>query len=300
MRVLKISDRKISELKSRKKALRLTNEAISDESGVPLSTVQKIFSGSTKSPRVGTLEKIEDCIAAKETIIKEEKISVYRHGSTDRDEVMRIKETGAPYSVDKELNPYNKTIESFWRPFTLDDYYRLPDNIRAELIDGRLYCMTAPYLEHQDIQMRLAAELFNYIDNNKMNCRVWTAPVDVHLDKDDYTMVQPDILAICKKGENDDRLKDRRRIEGAPDFVVEILSPSSIGLDTGLKLNKYKGAGVSEYWIVDPGKQSVTVYDFAGGTETEYSFSDRIPVAMTGGDLVVDFAKIKEYLTFTV
>lgn len=82
--------------------------------------------------------------------------------------------------------------------------------------------------------------------------------------------------------------------------MVEILSPSSIGLDTGLKLNKYKGAGVSEYWIVDPGKQSVTVYDFAGGTETEYSFSDRIPVVMTGGDIVVDFAKKKEYLTFTV
>ena len=119
-------------------------------------------------------------------------------------------------------------------------------------------------------------------------------------------MVQPDLVCVCLGGDEDDRIKTGKRIDGAPDFVMEVLSPSSVEMDTGLKLVKYLSAGVREYWIVDPGREKVEVYVNSPETawvntprilnKTEYSFEDVVPVGITEGELVIDFNKVKDYI----
>ena len=120
------------------------------------------------------------------------------------------------------------------------------------------------------------------------------APLDVQLDRDDRTMVQPDVLVVC------DRSKVVRRcVYGAPDFVVEILSPSTWEKDMYVKLGKYESAGVREYWIVDPKKKRVLVYDFEHTDfPALYTFTDQIPVGIFAGECRVDFASIYEYVRF--
>ena len=170
---------------------------------------------------------------------------------------------------------------------TLEDYYALPDDRRAELIDGYFYDMASPTKEHQTILMQIALQLSVAVDTHPA-CRLYVAPLDVCLDNDDDTMVQPDILIVCN--END---RDERRVNGAPDFIVEILSPSSRYHDMFRKLNKYRLAGVREYWIVDPKSRRVTVYDFEHDElPASYTFSDSVPLVITNGDFSVDFVKI--------
>ncbi len=107
-------------------------------------------------------------------------------------------------------------------------------------------------------------------------------------------MVEPDIMIIC----NRDLIRERSYY-GAPDFVVEILSPSTRGRDTRLKLRKYRNAGVREYWIVDPDNKVVTVYDFEHSSfPMAYGFADQVPVNIYNGSCVVDFAQIYEKIQF--
>ena len=112
------------------------------------------------------------------------------------------------------------------------------------------------------------------------------------LDQDRYTMLQPDLLVVCDA----DRIR-KRLIFGAPDLAIEILSPSSRSRDLVLKLRKYKTAGVREYWVIDPEYRQVFVYLF--GEESilhMYSFHDKIPVSISGGECVIDFEEISSML----
>ena len=119
------------------------------------------------------------------------------------------------------------------------------------------------------------------------------APFDVQLDMDEKTMVQPDLLVICKKKGQD----LRKRLYGAPEFVMEVLSESTRKKDMETKRNKYSSAGVKEYWIVDPDKEEILAYDFEGlNFPKTYTFEDKVPVLISGGDLVIDFSEIKAEL----
>ena len=122
-----------------------------------------------------------------------------------------------------------------------------------------------------------------------MPCSVLFAPLDVRLDRDDYTMVQPDLVVFCH---DDD--PDSIRYEGAPDLLVEILSPSTRMKDMILKLHKYQRAGVREYWIVDPEHRKVTVHFFEEDAyePVVYGFKDTIPVRISGGECQIDFARV--------
>ena len=178
--------------------------------------------------------------------------------------------------------------------FTIEDYYALPDDMRAELIDGVIYNMAAPTSIHQDISAEIFWQLKAYIREKNGKCRVYAAPFDVQLDQDDRTMVEPDLLIAC----NRDLIK-KHVYYGAPNFVVEILSPSTRKKDTWLKLQKYRNAGVREYWIVDLDNKTVTVYDFEhGGVTSQYGFEDQVPVNIYHGECVVDFADIYEQIRF--
>lgn len=144
--------------------------------------------------------------------------------------------------------------------YTYSDYLTWPDDVRYELIDGVAYLMTpAPTLEHQDIAGEIYRQLANTLEGKP--CRPYIAPVDVRLpkgneaDKDIDTVVQPDVLVVCDPGK-----LDRRGVRGAPDFVVEVLSPSSAYHDHKRKREVYERAGVREYWLVDPVERLIHIY----------------------------------------
>ncbi|MDE7477745.1 MAG: Uma2 family endonuclease [Lachnospiraceae bacterium] len=160
--------------------------------------------------------------------------------------------------------------------YTIKDIYALPDGQRAELIDGRIYNMAPPNRIHQKISWKLHQTIGNYISAKKGICEVYAAPFSVFLNEDDKNYVEPDISVICDKSKLDDK-----GCIGAPDWIIEITSPSNPENDYGIKLFKYRTAGVREYWIVNPQKQAVIVYDFEQEKRTNhYSFEDTIPVCI--------------------
>ena len=173
------------------------------------------------------------------------------------------------------------------RTYTIDDIYALPDGQRAELIDGQMYMMAPPNTKHQKISWKLHQKIGNYISSKGGNCDVYAAPFAVFLNEDDLNYVEPDISVICDKNKIDDR-----GCNGAPDWIIEIVSPSSQQMDYGIKLFKYRTAKVREYWIVNPLKQTVIVYDFEQEKETkQYSFDDTISVCIYD-DLDINIAEL--------
>ncbi|MCC8046866.1 MAG: Uma2 family endonuclease [Clostridiales bacterium] len=175
--------------------------------------------------------------------------------------------------------------------FTLEDYYALPDEQRVELIDGVIYDMVAPYTTHQIAIPEIWRQLADFIKKQGGSCKPMVLPVDVQLDCDDRTMVQPDVLLVCDR----DKIK-KRCVYGAPDFIVEILSESTALKDSTVKLKKYFRAGVREYWIVNLLQEVVIVHDMTGGDcRTTVSGMDQpIPVRIFDGKCQIRFDEICE------
>ncbi len=230
-----------------------TNEMIANESGVPLGTVQKVLGGTTKSPRRATLEALSKVFTPFTKSQNRPAVSCFRE------------ETGA-YS-------------SSAKPHTIEEIYALPDGVRAELIDGQLYYMATPSRTHQKINGEMHLAVANYIRAHGGQCEVYIPPFAVFLYGDESTYLEPDLTVVCDPA----KLEERGCI-GAPDWVVEIISPSSSGLDCTKKLIKYRDAGVREYWIISPEKRIIIVYVFADKKEQErtaiYSFDDTVPCSL--------------------
>ena len=159
--------------------------------------------------------------------------------------------------------------------YTIDDIYALPDGERAELIDGKIYYMAPPSLDHQKISSFLHNQIYNYIKKNNGQCEVLAAPFAVFLNEDDINYLEPDISVICDLSKLDDK-----GCHGAPDWIIEIVSPSSKPRDYMTKLFKYQTAGVREYWIVDSDKKMILVYGFEKDTVEQYSFGEDVPVGI--------------------
>ena len=138
------------------------------------------------------------------------------------------------------------------RFYTEEDYYSLPDDVHAELIDGILYDMTPPSRRHQGILGELHIAIGNYIKAKNGSCHVYLAPFAVKFFDDSKTIVEPDISVICDPS----KLTDRG-CSGAPDWIIEMASPSNTGHDYITKLSLYLNAGVKEYWIVNPTDKSI-------------------------------------------
>nr|WP_300664256.1 Uma2 family endonuclease [uncultured Acetatifactor sp.] len=160
------------------------------------------------------------------------------------------------------------------KTYTIEDIYALPDGQRAELIDGRMYMMAPPRRIHQELVGQFTKAIGQYIDAHGGLCKVYPAPFAVFLNADERNYVEPDISVVCDR----DKL-DEYGCNGAPDWIIEIASPSDSHRDYGIKLFKYRTAGVREYWIVNPMTRTVTVYDFedVSGTD-QYTFDDEISV----------------------
>ena len=162
--------------------------------------------------------------------------------------------------------------------YTIDDIYALPDGERAELIDGKIYYMSPPNTKHQTLVMDLSYQIKDYIKRKNGECNVFPAPFAVFLNENNKNYVEPDISVICDKNKITDQ-----GCHGAPDWVIEIVSPSSRPMDYFTKLFKYRNANVREYWIVDPTKELIMVYRFEKETMEQYSFGDDVPVGIYEG-----------------
>ena len=149
--------------------------------------------------------------------------------------------------------------------YTYGEYLHWPDDVRYELIDGQAWMISpVPSIEHQDIAGDLYFQLRQALQGTP--CRVFIAPVDVRLprgdeaDDDIDTVVQPDVLLVCDPGKI-----DRRGVRGAPDWVAEVLSPSTAARDQIAKRRIYERAGVREYWLVHPTDRTLTVHWLVDG-----------------------------------
>ncbi len=169
---------------------------------------------------------------------------------------------------------------------TIEDIYALPDGQRAELIDGELYMMAASGIQHQRLVGFLYFEILNYIRNKNGNCEPFVAPFAVFLNADNKIYLEPDISVICDK----DKLTEKG-CKGAPDWIIEVVSPTSRPMDYYRKLMKYGIAGVREYWVVDHEKNHIIVYNFEHDTVDEYSFSEKVKAGIYE-DLEIDFSEI--------
>ena len=166
------------------------------------------------------------------------------------------------------------------RTFTYADYLSWGEEIRCELIGGVVHMLAAPTWEHQRISMRLSRQLSNYLDGTP--CEVFAAPFDVRLNalgRDD-TVLQPDLAVIC-----DHSKLSGTGCVGAPDMIIEILSPSTAGKDCLIKLNWYLEAGVHECWLVDPDSKSLRIYIMkdTGCVTVAYAEKDTVPVYVLDG-----------------
>lgn len=174
----------------------------------------------------------------------------------------------------------------------LEQYENLPEDSPVEVFDGLIYNMASPSEAHQTISMELSTTINNYIRSKKGGCKVFHAPFDVILSNDPLTVVQPDIMVVCNK----DKL-DGKRCNGAPDFIIEIVSPGNPADDYIRKLYYYQNAGVKEYWIVDPRRKTVTVNYFEKNLlNIQYSFDSIIKVNIYE-DLYIDFSEISSRLS---
>ena len=170
---------------------------------------------------------------------------------------------------------------------TAQDYWSLPEGVRAELIDGELWDLSSPSRAHQRIVSALTTRLTNFIESRGGACEVYPAPFAVNLFADDTTFVEPDVSVVCDRA----KLSDRG-CEGAPDFVAEVVSPSNPGMDYVSKLNLYQEAGVREYWVCDPRQSRVLAYVFDTDSVVRfYAFSEPVPSAVFPG-FVFDFGQV--------
>ena len=170
--------------------------------------------------------------------------------------------------------------------YTYADYLQWPDDTRYELIDGEAFRMApTPLIEHQEIAGEVYCQLANQLDGQP--CRPYIAPVDVRLPRTDEadaaidTVVQPDVLVVC-----DPSKIDRRGVRGAPDWVLEVLSPSTAAHDQIAKRRTYERAGVREYWLVHPGDRTLTVYVLENGQYGRpeiYELKDATPIGVLPG-----------------
>ena len=188
--------------------------------------------------------------------------------------------------MDKENNDISTESEvkeaavDYDKLYTYSDYLKWDDDKRRELIDGVPYLMSAPGTAHQKIIGNSHGLFWNFLRGKP--CEVYIAPFDVRLNADtlDDTVVQPDIMIVC-----DQSKLDNAGIIGAPDMVIEILSPSTSKYDKTTKFNKYQESGIREYWIIDPEAKTLEVNTLNDRSyiTSPYTAEDIVPVNVLDG-----------------
>ena len=232
---------------------------LSEYSGVPVETLRKILAGNTT-------DTMEADLAALENVLFQDACTYHLDGISPN----MVAEAQSNYST---LQGKKRQGE-----YTLEDYHNMPEDRRAELIDGVIYDMASPSPLHQMIAGMVYARILAFIEKNKGDCIPFIAPAEV----------QPDVFILCKQ----DRLR-RFGICGAPDFVLEILSGSTRKKDMTVKLTKYMEAGVKEYWVIDPEKRLLIVYiGEEEGIPRLYPLQGDVGMNLYDGNLRIDLNEI--------
>lgn len=324
----------IEEMQARKRELGYSYKQIAKMAHLPLSTVQKVLGGQTKSPRRDTIYALEYVLGWEPNLPPQRpadyrydllgpgatadlssaefdaklRSTIQKFGSLSADHVaesalnyrINDKEEEQPAQKDPDFpdalpqrNCYGGIVRAKGE-YTYEDYLALPDDRRVELIDGVFYDMSCPHQAHQEILLGFHEQMLPCINKHRDECRFLISPVDVRLDRNNRTAVQPDIMVICNPS-----IIQGRYVWGAPDFVVEVLSRSTKRKDMVLKLHKYLEAGVKEYWMIDYEKHEVIVYVFSGDLSIKtYTFEDTVPIAISKGECQINFKKIYEQIAF--
>ncbi len=175
------------------------------------------------------------------------------------------------------------------RKYTVEEFEALPEDERYELIEGELYAMASSERIHQELVTNLLGDILAHIRSEKGDCRVYPAPFGVRLSAEEDTVVEPDITVVCDKNK-----LTKKGCTGAPDWIIEIVSPGNPAHDYIEKLRLYFKAGVREYWIVNPDSRNVTVYDVTRDyVPAAYTLEDTVKVGIYD-DLEIDFKEIME------
>ena len=272
----------LEEMRSAKQEKGYSMAQLSACSGVPLGTLQKIFNGKTEHPRYKTRQAIERVLGGMEAEDRG------RGADGAPGPAAFCCEQPQPDILREPAPSYGARQARQQGEYTIEDYYAWPEDQRIELIDGMIYEMEAPGFVHQRIAAVLLYKISAYIREYGGSCIPLTAPLDVRLDCDNKTMVQPDLVILCDK----DRIK-RWGVMGAPDFVLEVISKSTRKRDYTKKLQKYADAGVKEYWIVDPEKRILVTYNFINwDIPSIQPLEGTAGVALYGGELKIDLDEI--------
>lgn len=208
----------------------------------------------------------------------------------------KVGKTFDPYS-DLNLYGFKESAIPYFaqntRRYNSDDCDVFPDVIKVELMNGFIYDLASPSTLHQIILGHLMFKINMHIKGNKGKCVPFFAPLSVQLNGDNENKPEPDLFVVCNK----DKIK-KNYIDGAPDFVVEILSPSSIIKDQVDKLNNYRNHGVRLYWIVDPFKECVHIWNFEKDTYESKTFEDSAEIPVLDIPCIIDFKEMAEEISF--
>ena len=225
-----------------------TFKQLEQYTAIPAATIRRLIIGQTKRPRMDVLLSLS---------------AVLRPSSKD--------------ATIKRQENYN-----------LEDYQTFTKDNRMEMIDGVMYDMAGPDERHQFVLGAIFHSLCGQLHDHGNVCLPFMAPLDVQLDKNDRTIVQPDIFLAGDSS----RFKEGR-YQGAPELVVEIISGVTMQKDFQIKYRKYKRAGVKEYWIVDIRRRQVITWVFEDESVSGiYSFDEAVPVMAYKGAFTVDFPRI--------
>lgn len=277
----------IEEIKKKKQESGYSVEQLSKLSGVPVGTLQKILSGETKCPRYSTLQALEKVLVPT------------KHADSSGSKPNPQGES-RPYLTDQRQQTEACVSESVtvWGKgakkqgeYTVSDYNALPNEKRVELIDGVFWEMNSPSMVHQEIIQAIWFKIVLFIQAHNGTCKVLQSPIDVRLDMDDRTIVQPDLLIVC------DPSKIRRwGVWGAPDFVLEVISQSTAGKDYKVKAAKYMRAGVRELWLLDPIKMRLLIYMQEDDFPYIGPLEGKRRIGIYQGALEIDLDKIREMI----
>ncbi len=261
----------IEEMQQVREARGISIAQLAEYTGVPVGTLTKIFAGVTKRPRPATLQAIERVLTG---------------------DPERYSGRAAGYEA-RSLRDGDCDIPG---PYRVSDIEKLPEDVRAELINGHLFYLEVPTVVHQRIVFAVGFTFESFIRSQKKKCLALMAPTDVQIMKDDMHMFQPDLLVVCEH----DRIT-KKRIYGAPDFVLEVLSPSTRRKDLIDKTVWYEKAGVRELWFIDPDRKKLQIYDWTKEHE-KFQLVQLMPlegkkaVAVSDGALEINLDEIREII----
>ena len=254
--------------------LKISQRELEKRSGVRQAEICKIENGEG-NPSLKTMGRL---FAA----MNKELIFTDRSHSADR--VSEFELDTVTESIARYLNLSKK--QGF---YTVDDMEMIPEGLFVELIDGFIYDMSVPNLKHQIFIKNIQKAFDKFIDDKGGACITLSGQTGLWFEDDDKDLLIPDMMVVC-----DQNKLQEKGIVGAPDFILEVLSPSTRARDLSIKKNKYKEKGVREYWLLDPKKEKLLVYDWHEGDDMPciYGRNDVAPVMIYDGELTLNMAEI--------